>query len=273
MTQEIKALHQSSTNTALRCGEQFRRRYVEGEIIPPSIAAGRGTGVHKGNDANLKQKIQSKEDLPLSDIKDATRDGFLFAFRNGVYVPREERSATKRLLNEGLNDALRCAEVYTEQVAPKIQPIAVEQKFLIKVQDLPLPLAGTMDYQEKPLVGDIKTSTRTWAKDREKKEIQPIFYSLVHENEKGVRPTFRYDVLIARRGKNGPTSTDYQELTVNPTDNDYMALFFKLRLVCDMIEKGIFVPANPTSWWCDEKWCGYWHTCPYVGNEPLKKWV
>jgi hypothetical protein len=55
--------------------------------------------------------------------------------------------------------------------------------------------------QEEPLVGDIKTSSKTWPKDREKKEIQPIFYSLVHEQEKGIRPIFRYDVLIARRGK------------------------------------------------------------------------
>jgi hypothetical protein len=101
---------------------------MEQDIIPPSIAAGRGTGVHRGNHINLKQKIQSKKDLPLGDIKDATRDGYLYAFRNGVYVPKEDRPATKRLLNEGLNDALRCAEVYTDKVAPRIQPIAVEQK-------------------------------------------------------------------------------------------------------------------------------------------------
>ena len=51
----IDSIHQSTANTALRCGEQFRRLYIEDERIPPGIAAGRGTGVHKANEVNLKQ--------------------------------------------------------------------------------------------------------------------------------------------------------------------------------------------------------------------------
>ena len=53
----INSIHQSNLGTALRCGEQFRRRYIEGERIPPGVAAGRGTGVHNANDVNLSQKV------------------------------------------------------------------------------------------------------------------------------------------------------------------------------------------------------------------------
>lgn len=30
------------------------------------------------------------------------------------------------------------------------------------------------------------------------------------------------------------------------------------------IKTGTFVPANPTFWGCSEKYCGFWHMCPYA---------
>jgi len=262
----INSIHQSTLNMALRCGEQFRRRYIEGEIIPPSIAAGRGTAVHKANEVNLKYKVIKKADLPLGDLQDAARDAYVETFSAGVWLPKEERSAKTRLLNDGLNDALRCIKVYRKKVAPKINPIAIEQPFMIDV-GLDLPLAGRMDYQEEPVVGDLKTASVKWQNGRISQEIQPVFYSFVHERERGVRPKFQYHILVARRGKDGnPTSEEYQPLEYKPTDKAYKALFAKLQLFIQMLKSGIFPPSNPTAWWCNEKWCGYWHTCRYMGN-------
>ena len=182
----IKSIHQSSLNMILRCGEQFRRRYLEGEIIPPSVAAGRGTGVHAANKANLLQKIKTRRDLSLADLKDATRDGFVNSFKSGVFIPKEDLGSKDKLLNEGLEDALRCTKVYQEKVAPIINPIAVEERFEIDI-GLPLNLAGIMDYQEKPIVGDLKTTKMKWPEGRIDVEIQPSLYSFVHEKDKGIR--------------------------------------------------------------------------------------
>ncbi|MFH1953134.1 MAG: PD-(D/E)XK nuclease family protein [Pseudomonadota bacterium] len=267
----IDAIHQSSLNMALRCGEQFRRRYIEGERIPPGVAAGRGTGIHKANEINLKQKIASKKDMPLSDLQDAARDGYVNAFKNGVYIPKDKLPEKKKLLNIGLNDTIRCTNIYRVLVAESIRPISIEEPFNLDV-GLALPLAGTMDYQEKPEVGDLKSTATKWPADRIDKEIQPVLYSYVHEKTQGVRPVFKYHVLIARRNKDGdPTSEEYQPLEKKPTDNDYKALFAKLQIFINMLKAGIFVPANPTSWWCGQSWCGYWYTCPYVGNSLPKK--
>jgi hypothetical protein len=269
----INEIHQSSLGMAFRCGEQFRRRYIENEIIPPSVAAGRGTGVHAGNKANLRQKIVSGEDLPESDILDATRDGFVHALRNGVYLPQDEISEKNRIINNGLNDAIRCAKLYKAEVAHTIKPKAVEEPFRVDV-GLPLFLGGTMDYQETPRVGDLKTAGLKWQEGRIEKEIQPVFYSYVHEKQTGVRPEFVYHILIARRGKEGnPTSTKLQEQSITCTDNHYHALFAKFRMFIKMLETGTFLPANPSSWWCSPKWCGYFQTCPYVGNSLPKKWI
>jgi len=268
----VEAIHQSTLNMALRCGEQFRRRYIEGEIIPPSIAAGRGTAVHKANEVNLKHKVVKQEDLPLEDLQDAARDAYVHTFSNGVYIPKKDLPAKNRLLNDGLNDAIRCTKVYRREVAPHIKPISIEQPFQIDV-GLELPLAGRMDYQEEPVVGDLKTASMKWQKDRINREIQPAFYSFVHEQERGIRPLFRYHVLIARRNKEGqPTSEEYQPLEYTPSEKDYKALFAKLQLFIQMLKSGVFPPANPTAWWCSERFCGYWYTCPYVGNNLPKKW-
>jgi hypothetical protein len=45
-----------------RCGEQYRRRYLENEIIPPGISARIGSGVHKAAEINFRAKIQTGED-------------------------------------------------------------------------------------------------------------------------------------------------------------------------------------------------------------------
>jgi len=262
----IDAIHQSSLNMALRCGEQFRRRFIEGEIIPPSIAAARGTGVHGANEVNLKHKIQKGDDLPVNDLKDAARDKYVKTISSGIYLAKANRPAKDRLLNEGLNDTLRCTKLYREEVAPGINPVAIEEPFELDV-GLELPLAGVMDYQEKPEVGDLKTTRMKWQEGRIKKEIQPALYSFVHEKTRHIRPEFKYSILIARRGKNGnPTSEELQTQVMTPTEQDYEALFAKLEMFINMLKAGVFIPANPTSWWCDPKWCGYWETCPYVGN-------
>jgi len=262
----VETIHQSSLNMALRCGEQFRRRYIEGEIIPPSIAAARGTGVHGANEVNLRHKVKKGSDLPLDDLKDAARDKYVKTISGGIYLAKEDRPSKAKLLNEGLNDTLRCTKVYGEEVAPNIHPVAIEEPFEIDV-GLELPLAGQMDYQEKPIVGDLKTTSKKWQEGRIRKEIQPILYSFVHEKTRQVRPEFIYHILIARRNKEGiPTSEELQTQSITPSNGDYEALLSKLEMFIKMLKAGVFVPANPTSWWCDPKWCGYWETCPYVGN-------
>lgn len=269
----IEAIHQSMLNMAFRCGEQFRRRYIENEIIPPGIAAGRGTGLHYANKVNLRQKIQSGIDLPLSDIKDATRDGFVNAFKNGVYIPKDKLSEKDKLINDGLEDSIRCAEVYLAKIAPEIKPKAVEEPFKLDV-GLDLPFAGTIDIEREARVDDLKTAAKTWAKGQIEKEIQPILYSYVFEKITSQKPVFKYHIMIARRGKEGNvTSAGYDSQEIICFDSHYSSLFHCARLFIDMLKKGVFMPANPSSWWCDKSWCGYFYTCPFRGNGTQKKWM
>jgi hypothetical protein len=269
----IEAIHQSMLNMALRCGEQFRRRYLENEVIPPGIAAGRGTGLHHANKVNLRQKIMTGVDLPIGDLKDAARDGFINSFKNGVYIPKDKLPEKEKLINDGLEDSIRCTEVYLENIAPEIKPKAVEEPFKIDI-GLELPLAGTIDIEQESKVDDLKTSAKKWAEGQIEKEIQPVLYSLAHEKITSKRPLFKYHIMIARRGKDGnATSAGYDSQSIMCTDDHYSALISKMVVFIEMIKKGVFPPANPSSWWCDKSWCGYFYTCPFRGNGNQKKWI
>jgi hypothetical protein len=32
----------------------------------------------------------------------------------------------------------------------------------------------------------------------------------------------------------------------------------------EAVKRGVFVPANPDSWWCSRAYCDYFEDCPYV---------
>lgn len=254
----IDSIHQSMLNMACRCGEQFRRRYLEGERIPPGAAAARGTGLHAANETNLRQKIVTRTDLPLADLQDAARDGFVHALSDGVFMAKDEVAAKDRILNDALNDCISMTGLYRAVIAPQIDPVAVEKEFRFTVPWITLPLAGKIDIQREGRVDDLKTSGKKWADGQIHQEIQPVFYSLAHEHETGERPLFTYHII--RNLKAGP---ELQVQSMTATDAHYRALRYRLETMEKMIRTGLFPPANPNSWWCSERWCGYASSCCY----------
>ena len=66
-----------------KCGEQYRRRYVEGEIVPPGVALVSGKSVHKAREIDLKHKMATGEDLAVEAVKESARDQVHGAFQGG----------------------------------------------------------------------------------------------------------------------------------------------------------------------------------------------
>jgi hypothetical protein len=95
----MKAITQSMLGMFLRCPHQFERRYLRGEIIPPGIAARRGSATHKAAQLNHEQKLHTKEDLPVSDLQDAARDHYVKQIKEeGVFIPKDQVAEKERLL-------------------------------------------------------------------------------------------------------------------------------------------------------------------------------
>jgi hypothetical protein len=252
-------------SSALACPERFRRRYLEGEIIPPGVAMGIGTSVHKVNETNLSQKIHTKQDMPLSDMKDAARDSFYGAFENGVYLTRENVPAKDRILNEALNSAINLTTEYHKSIAPEITtPKQIEQKITVDI-GLDLPLTGRLDFvNEDGSIFDLKTTSKSWGKNNAltKHWLQSTFYSLLRWKETGTEPPgFIFYVLV-----NLKTGCKTQTELLKIAQPMYRRLEALFGAFMAMLSSGTFLPAEPGSWMCSEKWCGYFLTCKYMGN-------
>lgn len=243
----------------LRCPESFRRRYIENETMPPGITARRGSATHKAAQINNKQKIKSGLDLPLADLKDAARDEYVSLLTNeGVYIPRDQLSEKKKILNEGLNEALQATAIYHAQIAPKIQPISSEATFEADIPGIPLPVRGTLDCEDGAgFIHDLKVAKRKsqeWA-DR---EIQPSFYYMLYRAAHGQWPQgFKFQFVIPNK------EMLHEELVTTRDIQKLKVLFRIIDAFLKDLKSGNFKPADPSSWICSPDFCGYANSCQY----------
>jgi len=255
---KIDELHVSEMKMYFKCGYAFKRRYIDGIIRPPAMVLILGSAVHTGVEKNLINKIENKKELPIGDVLDATNDSFKAEMLNGVSISNDEKLAgvtsTKRA---ALKMALGLAELHHAEIAPKIEPIAVEKSFILKAKGF--NIGGKIDVVEDGALRDTKTAKKSPIESQLNSDMQPTVYSMAHYLDTGSIPEFKYDHLIK-------TKTPKQKTTVlkKKTKEDFSALLARFTLARDMIKKGIFMPAEPAScWWCSSGWCSYFDDCPY----------
>jgi hypothetical protein len=249
----------------MRCLEQFRRRYVEKEIIPPAVAMIIGTGTHKGVEVNLVHKIETGTLLPVDAVRDAARDGVNQAWEQGVrFEPEEIEKGIKAVKGEAVDKAVRLASLHHHDLAPVLQPTHVERSWSLELQGYPIDLVGRIDIQEgKASIRDTKTSGKTPAPDCAERSLQLKAYHLAVKVLDGTGPEIAaLDYLIDNRV---PKATTY---FTSVSDEDYRALLARVEIICRAMEVGLFPPVEPTHWCCSLKWCGYASSCKYFVNKP-----
>lgn len=247
-----------------RCGEQYRRRYVEGEILPPAVAMVTGTAVHRGAEVNSAQKIRTREDLAVKDIVDVAANTFNEELlRSGVTLVGDEvAKGLNTVCGEGLDQAVKLAGLYAEQSAPDYQPAIVEEY-------VRLVLPGQYDIlcridliDELDRVIDFKTAKRKMQQADADASIQLTTYAAAGRKLLGGRAVseVRLDVLV------GTKKPQRQVIQSSRTRADFQALANRINVVAAGIAMGNFPPAAPGSWWCSKRFCGYHASCPYVNS-------
>jgi len=261
----IKTVSPSAVNTFAKCGEQYRRRYVEGEKIPPGVALHVGTGVHGAAEENHKAKIESKEDEPEDVIKDAARDKYKKSLSQGVYLTPEEKSRKDKVLGEGQDMAVTLAGLYRRSLAPQIQPIHVEKFVRIEVDELPVPILGVLDVTTEEWVPDLKTAKKSWRQDQADGNLQLAVYKRAFRELTEQDPMVSLEVLVNLK------EPKHQHIIADVTDADFDAFVRRAQQMLQSVRAGIFPPADPSHFICDPRWCGYWWTCSYISNHQKQK--
>lgn len=247
-----------------RCPEQYRRSYIEGEKIPPGIAALKGTGLHRGAAVNMRQKLESGVDLPASEIVEAAISAFETEVHGGVSFSREEFGRGSHIvIGEAKDDLREIADCHARVQAPDYQPVFVEEKIRIELPNAPRDVLGILDLADaKRRVIDLKTAGKKKSQSDADDSVQLSVYAAAYQVKTGEPPAeVRLDCVVQTK-----TKTDRQVVTSDRGPRDFQALANRINAVTKGIQAGVFTPATPGAWWCGPKWCGYFSTCPYVNS-------
>lgn len=254
----------SQINTYLRCGEQYRRRYVMKHVIPPGIAQLKGTSVHKGAEHNFKQKKDSHEDLKTETVVEVAVNTFKDTVKHeGLFLNEEEETQGKaKVMGKAIDETVKLSELLMAEVSPKYQPIEIEETQLIELPNSTHDLKGIIDLKiDKGNIVDIKTSGKSWTQEKADKDIQFTFYAMMDHSKtgQGTKPLIVENLVNTKIPKVLTFETERSM-------KDYDPLIKRINAVVDGINKGVYPPAPSDSWACSRRFCGYFDSCSYINN-------
>lgn len=261
-TTRKRQLSQSQLNLYAKCPEAYRRRYLDGDKVPPGIALLVGTGVHVGSETNFRQKIESHENMKTDDVIDASVAGFEERVRvEGYELTSDEQSiGSKKVIGQATDTVVSLATLHAEEQAKDYQPIEVEKPTHIVLPSCEYDLVSITDLRDdQGRVIDLKTAARKPPQDEAAKSLQLTINAASYQVDHGKPPTeVRLDVLTK-------TKTPQRHVVTSTRDaDDFRALAARIDAVAKSIASGNFPPTDPSNWACSERWCGYYRTCPYV---------
>ena len=252
-------LSASSLNTFLRCGKQWHFAYVLGVKAPPSLRAVRGIAVHAAVETNMRQKMDTRQDLPITDVLDAYSTSFEAETADGFDLrPDEDKGEIKDM-------GVTLTSIYQTQAAPKIQPVLVEHPIQFDINgqkwtgQIDLADEEAINLWGEPEMGLRVRDTKTSAREPrpESYAINMTGYALgVRQGLGRTESDVIFDYLIA--GK----KPRYQPIhTGQVTDDQIRAFAYLVGDVAASINAGSF-PANGLTnpGVCD--WCGFSKICP-----------
>jgi len=242
----------SRINTYTGCPALYYFRYVRQIETPQPSYFARGRAVHGGIEYNLHQKIETRQDLPLKQVKDFAASCF----------DEEAKRTDWGFEDKGktLDESLSLVELYHNKIAPEVQPIAVEKKLEVEFPGVDYSLLGYADViTEDRWIRDIKTVKRTPSDDAVIGNLQLCAYSLMYQMEYENEETgVALDYLVKLKTPKAKT------LRTTVTDADHQRFLKIMEAVATNIEQENFYP-NHTYMMCGPHKCPYWDVC-------IKEW-
>ena len=240
----------SQANTWSACHKKWKYRYIDGLIIPPSGAMAQGTGVHKAQEVNFEQKIESKEDLPEDDVVDAFSDSW------ESQADKIDFGGDKP--GELKDQGVELTKLYHAEIAPRIEPVAVEQKFKIEFEDTNWSVIGYIDVRGTGKTHDTKTTGKS-PSQIQGYDFQSATYWIGEKYGLGVEPQpFEYNCLVKNKKPKSvnievPDQSQWEQYTLQK----YADIAIEIH---SALKTGVFAP-NEGHFLCSPRWCGYHSKC------------
>lgn len=238
----------SQLNMYLRCPAQYKYRYIDNIILPPRSAITKGRAVHKGQEHNYRQKVETFQDLKLSEIQEVAAAEFETFAEETEWEKDEDPGKAK-------DEAISLTTLYHTEVSPQVQPVLVEEAVSVPL-DSGYSIYGFIDVLDNQgYIRDTKTTAKTPSASEADKSLQLTAYSLAYRElmgipEKGVI----LDYLVQTK------TPKVVSMKSKRTKRDIKRFLAIVGGVVEAINNDIFYP-NPGNFMCNEKNCGYWKLC------------
>jgi len=226
-----------------------------------------GSGAHKGREINLRQKIESHEDLPFEDCQDASRDYVNNSFDTKEVQVEQEFDGKSKEDAKGITVdlAVEITRKDREIFQPEIQPVQVERSLAVEYPEMSRIIVGTIDAEEGgEVVRDLKSGKRAYGQSKADDSMALSTYGVLLTATSGKMPSeYLIDNVVAS-GKS-PVKTGAYRTTRTKEQLERQLRRFASWL--KVVDSGMFAPCNPEHFKCCPQWCGYWPRCPYGGGK------
>ena len=244
----------SQINTYCQCGYKYYLHYAEDIILPPSPSLILGSAYHSTVETDLRQKISTGTDLPLSEMEAFFANFVEAKFKEEILLSEDEKERGKSTVMDSCITRGRAAlKAFSEDYAPSLQPLEVEKEFNVSLRDDLPPLKGYIDLITTDMsVVDHKTAKKSPSANEADNSLQVSAYALGFKALYGYIPEeleLQYTVVPeSMKVKTVPLKTKRTQDQIDRFVN-------RVVLVVDGIRKGVFIPPEQTSWACG--YCGY----------------
>lgn len=242
------------------CGARYKARYIEKIRTAPNYSLILGRAVDATVMLDLQHKIKTGDLLPVGDITDFTHatieDIFL---RDGIMLTQVEvGKGMNRIKAELTNEAVKMVHLHHTYIAPRLEPTRVQREFEIEITGH--TVTGRMDIQEgSRAIRDLKVTGRSPAADEAERSLQLTVYAMACAQLDGRIPDHLYlDYLVHT------AQPRIVKLETTRARHQFYAVEERVKAAVVAIESGAFVPADPGSWMCSEKFCSFYLGCKYV---------
>jgi hypothetical protein len=201
-----------------------------------------GKAVHHALAENFKQKIESEEDLPLTEVL-------------AIFLPRLDiELADVQLGEEKIEDLQQLGailiEVYLTEAAPSIQPVEVEGRVSGEIGGV--KAQGYFDVLDaEGNIYDIKTAKKKPSGVRADYRTQVTTYAMLEPRASG-----RTTLHTITKTK----TVVLHPQTIDVTEGDRKHATKLYQIAQEGMRAGIYTP-NRASMLCSQKYCSFWKTC------------
>jgi len=259
----VSSLSLSGMTLLRKCPLKWKRRYIDGEYEPPSGKMICGSAAGAAEATNYQLKIVSGVDLSRDDVLDAYADEWNERVRRDEIAWGDDKPDDIRTTGQA------ALELYHDTIAPTVRPVSVEREFVLRFSEAEWTFKGFLDLEEDDgAVGDLKMKGKALSQAEADSDPQPSSYLLArraeHHDGYGPAPAgFRFHVMTRTRR---PAAN---VVTTERTDEQLDAFLHRIYAAAAEIhwraEFEVWDGAPRDAWWCSQRSCGFWSSCPLGG--------